>query len=116
MSDDWKVGYKLAVLSAFVAKAGATRDGSYYASGNINYDLTEEIREHMKVCPCDLSKMEMPVDSRWQEFMGTFYEGDETVRGLDAYLTCQCGKYEGEQIRLQGTFSELLTAILREGD
>jgi hypothetical protein len=114
MNDDWKAGYKLAVLSAFVRQAGAVRDGSYYSSGNINYDLTDEIRKHLQTCPPAFGKMAMPVDSDWEEFMGTFYEGDTTVHGLDTYLYCECGKYKGEQIRLRGTFSELLTAILKD--
>lgn len=114
MSEDWKVGYKQAVLKAFVWQAGAITDGSYYASGRMNYERTYELREHLTTCTFDPEKMKLPVDSSWSEFMGTYFEGDTTRHGLDGYLTCQCGKYEDEHIRLQGTFGDLLQAILRE--
>lgn len=115
MSDDWKVGYKKALMSAFARSACVLGTYSYYSSGGgLDYRATQRLQDHLKSCEVDLDRSEMPTDSEWVEFMGTFYEGDDTQYGLDATVSCTCGELRDVVMRLRGSFSELLLEVLRE--
>jgi hypothetical protein len=114
-TDDWRVGYKRAVLTAFARKAAVRGNANYYdQGGGLDYDRTTAVYAHLRACTVDPVLTAMPTDSSWDEFMGTFYEGDETRHGMDATVTCKCGTLRTVPMRLTGTFSELLQAVLEE--
>lgn len=116
MSEDWKVGYKRAVLSAFAKSAVAKSENEeYYSSlGGIDYELDPKVHDHLQVCEIDLELTELPDDSQWETFHGTFYEGDETEYGMDTTITCKCGQVKGVGMRMSGTFGEFLRSVLEE--
>lgn len=116
VADDWKTSYKRAVLTAFARQADVRLDrDNYYASGSgFNHGATGKVRQHLKTCTIDPVLTKMPTDSEWDEFMGTFYEGDTTKHGMDATVTCRCGYVRKTRMRLEGTFSNLLRAVLEE--
>ena len=115
MSDDWKKGYKQALMNAFAREASIRSDYRYYArAGGLDYQASAKLAAHLKNCNISVENSSMPEDSSWHEFMGTFYEGDTTIYGLDANITCECNKFENVAMRMTGTFSELLQAVLRE--
>lgn len=114
--DDWKREYKKALLAAFVKAADVRSEKrSYYSTGGgFDYQMTGDVHQHFEQCNVDTYLTAMPDDSEWSEFMGTFYEGDNTAYGMDAEITCTCGIYKQIDMRYTGTFSDLLQAILRE--
>lgn len=114
MAEDWKTGYRQALLAAFVRDASPVKtSGDTYYGGWQDYERLEAVRRHLSGCAPTLAST-MPTDAEWSEFMGTFYDGDETKHGLDAIITCHCGYVRDVRLRLEGTFSELLEQVLRE--
>lgn len=113
MSEDWKVGYKRTVLAAFARRASAVRkDPTFYEE----WDRSIDLGHHFDVMGCgiDLERSTLPDDTSWiPEFYGTDADYSD-VHGLEASITCQCLEFHGVLMRLEGTFSELLFAVLRE--
>ncbi|HEU0252830.1 MAG TPA: hypothetical protein VFR12_07325 [Pyrinomonadaceae bacterium] len=52
------------------------------------------------------------VESNWNEFMGTFYEGDTSVYGVDMNLVLNDGTVL--RWRYAGSVSDLIQAVLFE--
>jgi len=118
MAGDWKAGMKRAMIDALI-KLGSpvAKDASFY--GWIDYDWRAAVgnRPH----PKRLLIAEHGIDyaattyeeSYWDEFMGTFYEGDTRVYGVDLDLAL----LDGTRLkwRYAGNLSELMTEILRDG-
>lgn len=75
----------------------------------------EDIREGLRVhtCAVNVDESPTPQDVEWAQFDGTFAE-DKTRYGLDGRLTCRCGYLREVRVRWEGTFTELLTQVLRE--
>jgi hypothetical protein len=115
VSEDWKVGYKRALLNEFGRSAYALRtdEGDRYYGGPFDYGTTGLIHEHLRKCEVNVDKSPMPEDVAWNQFMGTFAE-DHTRHGLDGVITCRCGHLRKVRVRWEGNFTELLHGILRE--
>lgn len=111
---DWKVGYRKALMEALIRDGGVVSSTPSHYSTWQDYARSGEIFEHMKSCTVDLDRSTELKDSEWQEFMGTFYEGDETVHGVDAYVSCSCGEYYQIPMRMTGTFGELVKRVLED--
>lgn len=114
MSEDWKVGYKRTVLAAFARRASAVRkDPTFYGGWEDRYI---DLGHHFDTmgCAIDLERSSLPEDASWgPEFCGTDADHSD-IHGLEASITCQCLEFHGVLMRLEGTFSELLFAVLRE--
>lgn len=65
---------------------------------------------HMRGCAPDWRTATWE-DVTWTEFQGTFYEGDESVTGVNVTASCMCGQYTNRVWRYQGSYAELLTKI-----
>jgi len=119
VSEDWKAGYKRALLTAFGRSAYALKPlhggADTYYGGPFDYQRTTEVHQHLSSigCEVDVDASPMPEDVSWAQFNGTFAE-DDTRHGLDGSITCRCGRLRGVPVRWEGTFSELLTQVLRE--
>lgn len=117
VSENWKAGYKKALLGAFARSALALKplDGSVdtYWGGPFDYERSNALIEHLRVCEVNADESPMPEDVAWEQFMGTFAE-DHTRHDLDGRITCRCGFLREVRVRWEGTFSELLTQVLRE--
>jgi len=115
VSEDWKVGYKRAMLNEFGRSAYAlrTNDGDRYYGGPFDYQRTSQVHEHLRGCEVDADASPMPKDVEWDQFNGTFAE-DHTHHGLDGVITCRCGHLRKVRVRWEGSFTELLHGILRE--
>lgn len=51
-------------------------------------------------------------DKDWQEFAGTFAEyGDQFRHGIDAVVTCKCGRVTYRTFRYTGSHGDLLRGI-----
>jgi len=113
MAEDWKQNYKRALLNAFAKEARVVdKNASFY--GWVDWERSKLTFEHFNACSVDVELTPMPEDSSWNQFQGTFYEGDTTIHGMATDVTCQCSIIDAVPMRLDGTFSELLEAVLRE--
>lgn len=107
---DWRVGYQ-AALKQYIFRHGSPVDQNPSFYGWIADDY-RSVREHLAVCP--------PVEpivvdeSEWNEFQGTFYEGDTTCRGIDATFSCGCGEVANRVFRWRGSFGELIIGLVNE--
>ena len=107
----WQEEFRRSLLDYLVRKGTPVgADASVY--GWIDGDY-EEIREHFASCgiSCAQSTYE---DSRWTEFGGTFAESDTERTGIDAVVTCNCGRYEGKHFRYTGGYAAMITEITRD--
>lgn len=117
MTEDWRVGYKRALLGAFARSARALKPtgggADTYYGGPFDYRRTNELWAHLRECAVDADASPMPQDVEWEQFRGTFAE-DHTCHGLDGRLTCRCGFLREVEVRWEGSFTELLHEVLRE--
>jgi hypothetical protein len=69
--------------------------------------------KHVRVC--QVTTTDKPVEDHWNEFMGSFYEGDTSVHGIVLNkVSCACGKLKNRSLRLQGSVSEIAEAVFEE--
>lgn len=112
----WKEEYKKA-LADFVVRNGSwvRSDAEPYRSyGGYMARDGNELRAHMIECSVVSADVD---DSQWEEFAGTFAEPQWQDRvGMDATITCACGRVQGRVLRYAGTFSEIVQGVLMEGD
>lgn len=74
-------------------------------------DPADHPSEHIKTCGINFARSSYE-DSEWSEFAGTFAEDPWPIsHGIDAVVTCQCGKVAGRHWRYTGTHAELLNGI-----
>lgn len=51
----------------------------------------------------------------WYEFMGTFYEGDNTVHGMEVHgVTCNCGRITDRTFRWKESVGEAIRLVMME--
>jgi hypothetical protein len=67
---------------------------------------------HLRTCQLTGTTVE---ESEWNEFMGTFYEGDTRVHGIDVDgVNCACGKLRDRTVRWAASVSEIAEAVFEE--
>jgi hypothetical protein len=123
-SNDWKSGYKRAVLNAFVKHAYALKpgaenqkmysQGAFYYGGAENYTMTETVRNHLKSCSIDPVVTSMPEGCGWTDFAGTFATSDYNREGIKARVSCKCGVIRKVWMRMEGQVGVLIEAVLAE--
>lgn len=111
MSDDWKIGYRQALL-AYVAKRGAAVSSKASLYGWIAQDW-QKIGRHVQSCGLDFAHTEIK-ESSWDEFAGTFAETDYHRHGIDVTGRCKCGELRDLHLRVDASIGEILTELLKE--
>lgn len=98
----------------FLTKNGlpADTDWSRWYYGWIARDWATLVT-HLGTCKVDIIHSSYE-DAYWYEFQGTFYEGDSTVRGIEAKITCACGEITNRVWRYAGGYVELIKGITEE--
>jgi hypothetical protein len=110
VTESWKTGYRKALTRYLVANAGIAHPRDTYY-GWQNYEATRDFREHGKTCKTWTIVGDVTEDMMWQ-FAGTFAD-DERQYQVVAKVTCKCGKYTEQEIRLGGTsMSEVIRGVL----
>lgn len=115
----WQEEFKAALIDAIVIKGGKVKDSydlsRYVYSYSGWQDYSEDYRDtgayHIATCAVDAARSTYD-DSEWQEFQGTFAEEPWGRRtGIDAVVTCVCGKLDGVRYRYEGGLAELIKFI-----
>lgn len=113
MTDLWKVGYRRAV-TGYIARNGSPLDPnpSYY--GGWYHKNSGGAQAH--IASCGLADGLTFVEDSWDEFHGTFYEGDTMHHGMRMDVTCQCGQVREMPWRLEATMSDITLGVLNQPD
>jgi hypothetical protein len=107
-SEGWKTGYKKAMGAVLVKQGKILSPGATQSPYGCLYDY--ELTDHVKECGAlDVRDI---ADAEWSEFQDTF-TGNSTEYGVQAHVTCNCGKVMGETLEVQGSFGEILNQVLR---
>lgn len=95
----------LAKRGRFVRDADAR--GLYY--GWTDYEALDHTRPYKaKATPCRVTVTGPVKETYWDEFAGTFYEGDESHHGIEAIGSCACGKIKDRRIRYETSVGDAI--------
>ena len=117
MSPEAQKQYDAAMMAAAI-KHGTmvSRNPSFYGwsarpwSGDDASDCKH--MEHCQFVPGSTSAVE---EDDWNEFMGTFYEGDTTKHGVIVKgVSCACGEIKDRSVRWQADMQEVAEAVFEE--
>lgn len=111
MVSDWKRGFHAAVIRAIITN-GSPLDDKPDGFGWLAGDW-ERILATVRAGEVDYDASTY-AESDWHEFMGTFYEGDTRVVGIDAAIALRSG--ERFVWRWKGTASDLIEHVLSNAD
>jgi hypothetical protein len=106
-SDNWKTGYENAMSSMLVSE-GYILDPSRGSTWGRSFD--RELTKHLK--ECGASDVRDIKDASWYEFQDTF-TGSKEEYGVQAHITCNCGKVKGATLEVQGSFGDIMNKVLR---
>ena len=116
---DWREGFKRALIDVVVAHGSPVRERPDFFGweeyptgwGEETYEPIYAKKDHIALVGIDYSACTYE-ESVWDEFMGTFYEGDTRVYGVDAWIVC----LDGQRFhwRWKGTASDLIQSVLMD--
>lgn len=76
-----------------------------------DYPLTE----HVQSTGCALTATGTAKETIWDEFQGTFYDGDTSVHGLQVSgVSCACGQVVDRAMRWEATVSAVAESVFNE--
>lgn len=105
---EWKKEFRKHMIDVLVAN-GSKIDDKADVYGWREYELHGKYKSMIANHGIDYDKTTY-TESSWHEFMGTFYEGDTSVYGVDMNLVLNNGKVL--KWRYAGNVSDLIQAIL----
>lgn len=115
MEDRVRVEYER-ILTAAIIKNGmpVSRDGGYYGWGDYEIEYPNDYEGGRHSVACGIAKTgRVDEDAYWQEFMGTFYEGDETKHGMEVSgVSCNCGRITDRVYRWSESPGEAIRIVL----
>jgi hypothetical protein len=110
MSPEVRAEYQRALTRA-TARHGSivSRDASFY--GWTDWDAST----HAQRCDVRVPEGAEVSEVSWDEFRGTFYEGDTTVHGVEVDgASCRCGQIKDRRVRWSATVQEVAEAVFTE--
>lgn len=108
----WKNNYKRALINTIVRYGTPVDDKPNFHNWTA-FDWQKR-RAAVEEVGIDYDATPMPDDSAWDEFKGTFHEGDTRTYGIDVKLHLNDGRTM--LWRIANNFSDLLKAVLEEAD
>lgn len=115
MTEDWREGYRGAMLMLMGQRGRVVREGRSWRSYSVwqDYGATDELQAHMAACTPAVESSSGYRESEWQEFDGTFADPPwGQHHGVDVHLTCVCGLIEGRHVRLEATIGQIIAWLL----
>lgn len=112
---DWRVGFKKALINVLVQNGRLLKSDSYDRTYGWEADHTKEgraIQERIKSTDEIDYEATTWEESSWHEFMGTFYEGDTRVKGIDLRIVLKTK--EEFDWRWSGSVAELIHQVVEE--
>lgn len=120
MDDRVRAEYEKILTAAIIKNGSLVRPGNtYYGWGDYagDYDSRDPWGggpRHSATCGI-ASTGRVDEDATWQEFMGTFYEGDESKHGMEVHgVTCNCGKLQDRTFRWDAPVGEAIRVVMME--
>lgn len=110
MSEHWKIGFRRALIDAIV-KNGSPLSPTPSAYGYLHSEW-QAVRKLVSDVGVDYDRTGEPREVDWDEFRGTFYEGDTRRVGLDLDVVLRDGSTHA--FRYDGTVSDLISQVLAE--
>lgn len=108
MSPEVRAEYET-ILKRIVLKYGSVVDRAADIFGWQDYGLTTHARKCMITAQGEIH------EDVWNEFMGTFYEGDTSVHGmLVTAVDCTCGQIKHRKMRWSASVQEIAEAVFTE--
>lgn len=115
--DAWKVGFTRALIDAIVREGMPVKDdkAAYSSMSWEDWENATDIRREVQRVGVDYTKTTW-TESSWDEFMGTFYQGDTRCHGVDAQVFLKSSRKGGRSytFRWKGTTSDLILAVVRD--
>ncbi len=105
----WRDEYKRELIDTVISDGSPVGSADYYGWIHPKWD---KVRKDLGSRKIDYQKSSIK-ESYWHEFQGTFYEGDDTVWGVDATIVTTDGKEF--HWRYSGRLSDLILSLLGEG-
>lgn len=103
------------ILTAAIIKNGSLvrTDASQYGWSDYG-DYGNDFTKPRHSTTCGIAKTGRVVeDADWYEFMGTFYEGDNTVHGMEVHgVSCNCGRITDRVFRWSESPGEAIRIVL----
>jgi len=109
MADDWKVGFNEAVRE-FLTTHGRFVEFTEDNDHNPNF-YGWGAYHSCQVASIDMDTMR---EEGIYQFNGTFTDASYKY-GIEVRATCLCGEFTNKWLRWDGTVSEILTDLLKEG-
>jgi len=109
MSEDWKAGFRKAMIDALVKNSTPVgKDASFYGYIDPNW---QEVHRAITDGEIDYDATSWE-DVEWDQFMGTFYEGDTRKVGIDVNVVLTNG--DTYKLRYEGTAGDLINAVVSD--
>jgi hypothetical protein len=107
---DWKANFHRALVDAIVQHAGPHDPAKSPWWGSSLPDNWREVVRTVAAVGIDYANTPKPIEAEWEEFGGTFYEGDTRKYGVDLELHL----LDGTRVwyRYSGSISELIVAVV----
>lgn len=92
MSDNWRKGFHQAVIDTVIRLGSPRKSGKNWELlyGWADYDAYIERKAQIESVGIDYDKTTIE-EADWDEFKGTFYEGDTRVYGIDVHVVLHDG-------------------------
>lgn len=120
MSPEVRAEYDKALIAAILKRGTmVSEDASIYGWEDYDYHFGPSWSRAERRTPhhlaCVLVSIGRPVETRWDEFQGTFYEGDTSEHGVELPgITCECGKLEDRTLRWKASPQAIAEAVFEE--
>jgi hypothetical protein len=117
MAQDWRAGFKQAVIDAIVAKGALVRDGAERYSYNWeDYAGTEPART--EIIRRGINYQASTYDDKlWHEFVGTFAEQPwSDVTGIEAVIVGRGAKPRSYRFRVKMGLGSFIQAVIHQAD
>lgn len=112
MTPEVEQEYKRHLIAAVLRHGEMVSPTASYLSWRDHDEHIPGRRSHPRDCPLTATDVR---ETSWQEFMGTFYEGDDTVHGVEAIgVSCACGRLKDRRVRWTAHPGDVAKAVFEE--
>lgn len=111
MTEDWRDGFRKSFLDMILREGNDMDVSADYWWGWYQQPESRRVGEAIIAEGVNYDESSWD-DSEWQEFMGTFYTGDNRVYGIDARVVSNQGRVY--HWRWRGTIAEAIESVLAD--
>lgn len=111
---DWRVGFRRALIDTLISEGAPVRSDGGNSFGWLDWSWETTVKAVNEAIAADLIDYDASswVEVSWDEFKGTFYEGDTREVGIDLTLVLTDGRRF--KYRYAGTPGALILSIVKD--